>query len=133
MLQLILYWPRPCDLPRASPRTCFLPPKINIKKSKSGVSGYIRSLASILFIKSRLHQGSFPPLHNSQYHFIKSLPNLIWVRALSLWMKVIISTISINNRLKGAGFNHFPVIKCLKCTFIRPVSCFHHLLKRRTF
>ena len=42
--------------------------------------GHIRSLASILFIKSGLHCGRFAPLHNPQFHFIKSPPDLIWVR-----------------------------------------------------
>ena len=37
-------------------------------------------MASILFIKSGLHCGRFAPLHNPQFHFIKSPPDLIWVR-----------------------------------------------------
>ena len=138
MLQLSLYWPRPRDLSRPSPCICCLPPKTNIRKSRGGVSWYIRSLSSILFIKPWLHSRCFAPLHNPQFHFIKSLPDLLWAAMPDLlWSRIMAECHNFNylndSRLKGVGFNHFPVIKRLKCTFIRLTSCFHYLLNRSIF
>ena len=132
MLQLILYWPRPRDLPRPSPCICCLPPKTNISKSSGEVSRYIRSLSSILFIKPWLQCLCFAPLHNSKFHFPNLCPIWYWLRTLIMAERHNFNYLN-DSRLKGVGFNYFLVIKRLKCTFIKPTNCFHYLLNRRTF
>ena len=50
MLQLILYWPRPRDLPRPSPCICCLLPKTKTNKQVKGWNEWVYQIVGFDFI-----------------------------------------------------------------------------------
>ena len=80
------------------------------------------------FIKLALHCRCFSPLHNSSFYKTSAQSDM-GPRTLIMAEGHNFNYFCLNFSMTVIGFKHFSVIKLLKCTFIRPLSCFHYLLK----